>query len=78
MFTDKTPIWDLHKPRERRRSFPYRIKIARITDLRESDFESLVNKLSFIENKRKWGSYPQQGMRKLSLEDAKVIVNALM
>lgn len=77
VFKDTSKIF---RPPERNRNevFPLRIKLKPIKIFEKSvDFKSLIPKLKFITNKRKWTGHIQgKAMREIPEEDCKLILNA--
>ena len=55
---------------------PYRRAVA-FKKVAETEIRSLLEQLSFIKNKKRWGFYLISGFRELSKEDFEVIKNAM-
>jgi len=73
VFFDNTPIWTSRNNKE---DFPYRIPISIISE-RRADASDVSPSLTFIRDKNKWGLYFIIGVRDISEEDYKTLVNKI-
>lgn len=76
MYEDSTDLF-IPKDHGRDRSFPYRIKLKPCMIFKEPIlFETLINRLNFIVNKKNWGGHLQgKAMRIIPTEDYELIIS---
>lgn len=71
-YVDREPIFIPVKSRDE--VFEYRVKVEPVLLLKEPiDFTPLVERLSFIKNKKRWSAPLRRTMFKISREDYEVI-----